>query len=144
VTKKLPHPFNWYYKSFAIDGKCPFCKSDHIYCSLDNDVVFCRGYGCYVSVYDCEGSIGNIHEEGSGACKGCSWEPSIFCPLEKTSISIGDCREAQERVRFCKKCESIEILLASQSELTTDLVYVCDDCDKGVDFAKLKEFKKWE
>jgi len=144
MTRKLPHPFNWYYKSFVIDGKCPFCKSDHVYSSLDNDVVFCRGYQCYVSVYDCEGSMGDIHEEGSGACKGCNWETNIFCPLERTSIPITDCRETREHTHFCKKCKSTEIPLASQAELTRDLVCVCDDCDKGVDFANLKEFEKWE
>lgn len=130
---KLPRPFNWYYKSFEIKGECPFCKSDSIYSTRNNDVVFCRHYQCYVSTYDCESQMG---EEGEGGCKACSLEPSIFCPIEKTSISTIDCQEKNEP--FCKTCKSIQISLPTQGELTSDLVWVCDDCQKIVDFTNQK------
>ena len=135
---KLPHPFSWYYKSFAIEGKCPFCGSITVYNTRNNDVVFCRHYQCYVSLYDCE-SFGD-----EGGCKACSWEPNVFCPIKKTSIIVLDCKEEKEHNPFCQTCKSIEIFIPSQAELTSDLVYVCDDCDKGVDFAKQKTFEKFK
>ena len=137
---KLPYPYNWYYKSYVRDNKCPFCGSENIYCSRDNNVVFCRHYQCYVSLHDCESQTG---EDAIGGCKSCSWEPSIFCPIQKTSIPIIDCKEESEHNPFCRTCKSIEIWIPTQAELRTDLVYVCDDCDKGVDFTNQKTFEKY-
>jgi hypothetical protein len=141
---KLPHPYSWYYKSFAVDNKCPFCGSDQIYSTKDNDVIYCSSYNCYVSLQDCESQMPeHFGEEAEGSCKMCGFEPSIFCPMEKTSISMTDCKEKREHTHYCKSCKSIEIMLPTQGSLTSDLVYVCDSCDKGVDFTKLKQFEKW-
>jgi len=128
---KLPHPFSWYYRSFEVDCKCPFCKSETIYSTRNNDVIFCRHYGCYVSLYDCESQFSE-DGEGEGGCKYCSSEPSRFCPIEKTSISSYDCEDKGHP--YCKTCKSQEIFLPTQGELTSDLVWVCDDCQKVVDF----------
>jgi len=141
---KLPHPYSWYYKSFAVDNKCPFCGSDQIYSTRNNDVVYCRAYGCYVSLQDCESQMPeHFGDEPMGACKHCSFEPAIFCPKEKTSISKEDCQEKREQDSYCKTCTSTEITLPTQGELRSDLVYVCDSCDKGVDFTKQRQFDKW-
>lgn len=135
---KLPPPYNQYYKLFIVEGKCPFCGSTNVYNSRDNDVVFCRHYQCYVSLHDCEGQTG---KDAAGGCKGCHWETNVFCPMHKTSINIIECRE--ENHPFCQTCNPIQIMIPTQGELTSDLVCVCDDCDKGVDFAKRKMFEKF-
>jgi len=138
---KLPHPFNWYYKSFIVENKCPFCGSEHVYNSRDNDVVFCRHYQSYVSLYDCGASMGE--DAGAGGCKACQLEPNFFCPIEKTSIHTIDCRKESNPEPFCQKCKPVKIMIPYQAELTSELVCVCDDCDKGVDFAKRKTFEKF-
>ena len=132
---KLPHPFNWYYKSFIVESKCPFCGSEVVYNTQNLDVVYCSGYACYVSLYDCD----SFGEEGS--CKYCSREPSKYCPIDKTSIPSIDCRERNHP--FCKECVSIIISIPSQSHFTSDLVCVCDECNKIVDFENLKVSEKF-
>jgi hypothetical protein len=125
-----------------VDNKCPFCGPDQVYSTRDNDVVYCSHYNCYVSLYDCESQMPeHIWEEAEGGCKLCAFEPSIFCPKEKRSIPMIDCKEEREHDRYCKSCKSIEIMLPTQGRLTSDLVYVCDSCDKGVDFTNQKELK---
>lgn len=132
---KLPHSFNWYYKSFIIENKCPFCESEVVYNTKNLDVVSCSGYGCYVSLYDCE-SFGD-----DGSCKNCSMESNKYCPIDKTSILSTDCSERDHPL--CKKCTSIVISIPTLAAFTSDLVCVCDDCQKIVDFENKKVSQKF-
>jgi ribosomal protein L37AE/L43A len=77
-----------------------------------------------------------MSEDGEGGCKDCNFEPSKFCPIEKTSISSSDCED--KRQPYCQTCNSVTVSLPTQGELTSDLVWVCDDCQKVVDFTHQK------
>jgi hypothetical protein len=141
---KLPHPFSWYYKSFEVEGKCPFCGSETVYSTRNNDALFCRHYACYVSVYDCESYMSGKNDKSDNirsGCEACSLEPVKYCPIEKTSIYPSDCEKVTNP--RCETCKSIIIDLPNQGELRSELVWVCDDCQKVVDFANLKVSDKF-
>lgn len=88
MTKKLNHPFNYYWKRYS-EGKCPFCDADLIATSENKDLIRCREYGGYLTAQACE----SYRNPADGRCAECpsNEDGNYFEFVEDTGFLCGEC-----------------------------------------------------
>ena len=115
---KLPFPYSYYFSKYS-EGKCPFCDSENLVSSDNDDIVKCTGYenGGYLSEVSCE----TYGHDGDGVCDTCG-ETNEYPLRGDIKGDVYLCEDCHHGVNFTKM------------ELITDLFehhdnQPCKHCD---------------
>lgn len=116
MSKKLPKPFDYYWKMY-MEGKCPFCGENLEYTMDDETIVYCSQYGGYCTIYQDATYAGQ-----DGLCKNC--------------VSMDPIQDG----KFYSK-EKVEEMSYGRT-VVKGQGFVCEYCHHGVYFDQLEAFQE--